>query len=105
PRLLAHGWTLTALADLVNRFWVRQPNPSWRTYLPGQDPAPPERVPLTEADFHCDDQRASVLEPWRVTDAHGKVAPMWLTGRSTFLDKGLRVRSAPSIARLAMEAA
>jgi hypothetical protein len=105
PRLLAGGWTLTALADVVNRFWVRQPNPSWRTYLPGRDPPPPERVPLLETDFASDEQRAAVLEPWRVTDAQGRVDPMWLTGRATFLDKGQRVRSMTSIRPAAMAAA
>ena len=105
PRLLKGGWALTALADVVNRLWVRQPNPAWRTYLPGKDPAPPERVPLTEADFRSDEQRAHVLEPWRVTDARGKVLPMWLSGRPTFLDKGQRVRRMPATASSTMSLA
>ena len=105
PRLLKGGWVLPAVADVMNRFWVRQPNPAWRTYLPGRDPAPPERVPLAESDFRSDEERAAVLDPWRVTDTHGRVLPVWLTGQSAFLDKGHRTRPAPSVAPVAMAAA
>jgi len=95
PKLLKRGWALTALADVMNRLWVRQPNPAWRTYLPGNDPAPLERVPLEECDFASDVQRAAVLDPWRVTDAQGRVLPLWLSGKPVFMDKGQRVRRAP----------
>jgi len=84
---------------------VRQPNPAWRSYLPGRDPAPPERVPLSESDFTSDEQRAGVLEPWRLTDARGRVLPMWLTAQSAFLDKGHRTRLAPAVTAVAMAAA
>ncbi len=101
PRLLKGGWALTALADVVNQFRMHHPNPAWRTYLPGRDPAPPERVPLRDSDFISEAQRAGVLDPWRVTDASGRVLPMWLFGRPVFLDNGKRVRTVPGTAAAA----
>jgi hypothetical protein len=102
PRLLKGGWAVTVAADVLNRFVVAQPNPKWRAYLPGADPAPPERVPLTDADFVSEAQRDSVLQPIRVTDTQGRVLPMWLSGQPVFLDKGRRTRPLPSAAPAAM---
>ncbi len=97
PGLLKGGWALTALADVVSqlRFRVRRPNPGWRSYMPGKDPAPPERVPLSDSDFTSEAQRVGVLHPWRVTDAYGRVLPMWFSGQPVFLDNGKRVRPPP----------
>jgi hypothetical protein len=39
----------------------------------GSDLAPPERVPLEDDDFVTDAERDALLQPWRVTDGHGRV--------------------------------
>ncbi len=53
------------------------PRAPGRTYLAGTDLAPPERVPLVEADFKDEAEAASLLLPTAVTDAAGRLLPQW----------------------------
>ncbi|NIV29484.1 MAG: hypothetical protein GWN58_08225, partial [Anaerolineae bacterium] len=51
---------------------------------------PPEAisVPLTDDDFESEAQRSAILDPWRVTDAEGRVLPAWLDSIKVFEGKG-----------------
>jgi hypothetical protein len=63
-----------------------------RTYLAGTDLAPPERVPLTEADFVDEAQARGLLEPTAVTDGAGRLLPQWAP-----LDESHKTVSPPRI--------
>lgn len=81
PALIARGaWESAVIqaGDLAIASF--DPLPS-RTFVAGTDTPPPERVPLTDADFVSEKEREAILEPWAVTDAAGHALPMWLTGR------------------------
>ncbi|MGH8727442.1 MAG: B12-binding domain-containing radical SAM protein [Burkholderiales bacterium] len=86
PRLLAGGHWLPALIDILEMA-TPQPTASGfpgRTYIAGTDAAPPESVPLTDADFKSQAQRRELLEPWRVTDEVGALLPQWRNSRVVF---------------------
>ena len=70
------AWT-SALLDLGDTLTGGLPRARGRTYLAGTDLAPPERVPLTDADFHDAAEAASLLLPTAVTDATGRLLPQW----------------------------
>src|SRR6185436_6600894 len=67
----------------------RPPHPD-RTYLPQTDVVPPEMssVPLTDADFDSEEERAAIMEPWQVTDSEGRVLPQWLQATKVYQAKG-----------------
>ena len=90
PRFLAHGHVSAALLetlDLSRRGWRPRPD---RTFIAGTDAVPPEStgVPLTDADFDSHEERSAVMEPWKITDARGRVLPQWLQPTKTFDKKG-----------------
>lgn len=92
PRLIARGrWFATAvdLADMLTMQAGAKPAPG-RTWLAGSDPAPPETVPLTAADFDSAEAMHDMMSPLRVTDADGRALPMWLGG--SMQDPAVRVR-------------
>ena len=70
------AWT-SALLDLGDTLTGGLPRAKGRTYLAGTDLAPPERVPLTEADFRDEAEAASLLLPTAVTDERGRLLPQW----------------------------
>jgi hypothetical protein len=76
---------------LIQQFSVvyRPPHPD-RTYLPETDVVPPEMtsVPLTDADFDSEAERAAIMEPWQVTDSEGRVLPQWLQATKVYQSKG-----------------
>jgi radical SAM superfamily enzyme YgiQ (UPF0313 family) len=98
PRYAAGGWWSTALFDVVNSLHGEQPNPH-RTYLAGTDTPPPEAtsVPFTDDDFESEQERRAILEPWRVTDAEGRVLPVWLHSTKVFEAKGQMAVSAQQL--------
>lgn len=51
-----------------------------RTLIAGTDLVPPEyrRIPFSPNDFDSADEQDAILDPWRVTDGEGRVAPAWL---------------------------
>jgi hypothetical protein len=99
PRFLAGGHWDAALfcgAQAVTDNY--RPDPA-RTYLAGTDRAPPETVPLTDADFVSASARARVLGPWAVTDRAGAIMPQWLGGAAVYGKRGAVSVSAQSIPR------
>jgi radical SAM superfamily enzyme YgiQ (UPF0313 family) len=90
PRLLLRGRAVPLLFNLYELFFAAAKlNPS-RNFIAGIDIEPPEAraVPLGDADFDSEAQRASILEPWRVSDEHGRVLPMWLESSTLYRAKG-----------------
>ena len=83
------AWT-SALLDLGDTLTGGLPRAPGRTYLAGTDLAPPERVPLTEADFRDEAEAAAMLLPTAVTDASGRLLPQWAP-----LDESLRPVAPP----------
>ena len=65
------------MLDLGDTITGGLPRAKGRTYLAGTDLAPPERVPLTEADFADEAEAAEMLLPTAVTDASGRLLPQW----------------------------
>jgi hypothetical protein len=81
PRFLKRGFWLPAAIDAID-VWTTNPVPlPERTLVAGSDLAPPERVPLGEADFDSEAQYHDMMTPWRVTDAHGRALPAWRNAR------------------------
>ena len=73
-----------ALLDTIDTLAVDPvPDPA-RSLLAGSDTPPPEKVPLGDGDFESEAERASIVEPWRVTDERGAALPQWLTARAVF---------------------
>jgi hypothetical protein len=90
PRLIAGGGWEPALGEIVSHWNAGHvPHPD-RTYLAGTDVPPPEAtsVPLTDDDFDSDAERSAILDPWRVTDAQGRVLPVWLESIRVFENTG-----------------
>jgi hypothetical protein len=94
PPLVRRGAYLTVLLDAIDQYQESYRSDPARTYVAGTDREPPEahRVPLTAADFASQEQRDAVMEPWRVTDAEGRVLPAWLDSRAVYERKG-RIRA------------
>ncbi len=82
---LRGGWFPAAieLADLAATLMSRRPAPL-RTYVAGTDTPPPERVPLSDADFDDASDRARIVEPFRVTDGSGRALAPWLGAKPVF---------------------
>ena len=77
PSFVRRGaWTSVALdvGDMITGGLPRAPG---RTYLAGTDLPPPERVPLTEADFVDEAEAAALMLPTAVTDEAGRLLPQW----------------------------
>ena len=79
-RLLPRGYVVPAMIDLQNTIVYRWQPRQDRTFIAGTEPAPPEvaKVPFTADDFESEQQRREIMEPWKVTDADGRVLPEWL---------------------------
>lgn len=88
PSLLARGHWDAALLDTIDTLGNRYRSDPERSHLGGSDRAPPERVPLTNADFTSAAKRAAVLEPWAVTDARGEVMAQWFNGARVYGRRG-----------------
>ena len=77
PSFVRRGaWTAAAL-DLGDMLGAGLPRAPGRTYLAGTDLAPPERVPLTAADFADEAEAAALMQPTAVADAAGRLLPQW----------------------------
>ena len=96
-RFLPAGFGVPALFDLFEMLVVERPRPADRTYIAGNEKAPPEAgaVPFSDDDFASETERAAILEPWPLTDALGRVLPHWLDGKPVYLPKG-RIAPAPA---------
>jgi radical SAM superfamily enzyme YgiQ (UPF0313 family) len=87
-RLLPRGHLSPAIADLGQVLGFSPSLAAGRSPIAGLDRAPPEKVPLTDADFATEEERAAIMAPWAVTDADGRVLPHWLDARPVYLPKG-----------------
>ncbi len=86
PGFLLGGHWLPALIDVIDMATMEtgaSASPE-RTFIAGTDVPPPESVPLTDADFDSEAERAGLLEPSRVTDEAGALLPQWRTSRVVF---------------------
>jgi radical SAM superfamily enzyme YgiQ (UPF0313 family) len=90
PSFLRRGAWTSALLDAGDTLTGGLPRAKGRTYLAGTDLAPPERVPLAEADFKDAAEAAGVLLPLAVSDAAGRLLPQWAP-----LDESLRPVAPP----------
>lgn len=88
PALKGRHW-FTAVAETRRTFARYTAHPD-RTYMAATDVPPPEAtsVPLTDDDFDSEEERRAIMEPWRVTDATGRVLPAWLNTIKVFEPKG-----------------
>jgi hypothetical protein len=102
-RLLQRGYLAPALADVAQVLAFSPALARDRTPIAGFDTAPPETVPLSDADFASEAERAAIMMPWAVTDANGCVLPHWLDAHPLYQPKG-RVARAPGARRPAESA-
>jgi radical SAM superfamily enzyme YgiQ (UPF0313 family) len=86
PRLLRGGGLFAALLDIIDQYHEDYRPDAGRTYIAGSDREPPEAnlVPLTATDFDSEAHRRAIMEPWRVTDADGRVLPLWLGSQKLY---------------------
>lgn len=86
PRFLRAGRAASAVVDAADMMGLQGifPPLASRSLIAGSDLAPPERVPFSDSDFESESQRAAILEPSAVTDAHGRVLPQWLRPQQPF---------------------
>ncbi len=106
-RFLANGYWLPALFDMWDQGCnVWRPHPD-RTFVAGTDVAPPEvgTVPLRESDFETEEEYRAVMEPWKVTDAVGRVLPEWLSGIKVYDPKGRISRNARALTDIGFSSA
>jgi radical SAM superfamily enzyme YgiQ (UPF0313 family) len=87
-RLLRRGHLAPAIADIAQVLAFSPGLGDGRTLLAGTDRAPPETVPLNDADFSTEAERDAVMRPWAVTDAAGSVLPHWLGAQPVYAAKG-----------------
>lgn len=103
PSFIVRGWWFSAIADfrdhLTNQY---DPHPA-RTYVANTDTPPPEatNVPFGDDDFDSEEERRAILEPWRVTDAEGRVLPCWRHSVKVFEGRGRISASARQLVALA----
>ena len=83
--LLRGGSIFSPLAAVYESLFDWQPLPAHRTFITGKELPYPEScaVPLADADFDSEAQRADVMDPWRVSDARGEVLPIWKKTEAT----------------------
>lgn len=88
--LLPHGRIVPLLYDAYELASESAALPGGRSFIAGTDIVPPEagRVPLTDADFDSEAERAAILAPWPVTDAAGRVLPQWRHPHRAYLPEG-----------------
>lgn len=86
PRFLRAGRPGCALVDALDMAGLQGlfPPAASRSLLAGSDRPPPERVPLSDADFASEVERSAILQPLAVTDAAGCVLPHWLDSQQPF---------------------
>lgn len=77
PTLIRRRGYTSAMLDIGDMMMAGLPRAPGRTYLAGTDVAPPEQVPLTDADFDGEAQALALRTPTAVTDAAGRLLPQW----------------------------
>jgi hypothetical protein len=77
PRLIRRRGYTSAMLDVGDMWMAGLPRVPGRTYLAGTDVEPPERVPLTDADFDTQEDAVRMMTPLAVTDATGRLLPQW----------------------------
>lgn len=92
PPLFARGHWDAALFDIIDTLGNRYRADRGRSHVGGSDRPPPERVPLADADFVAEPQRAGILEPWVVTDPHGAILPQWCNSQRVYGKRGAVLR-------------
>jgi hypothetical protein len=100
PRFLLGGHWFTALVsagDVV--ISDGRPAPG-RTFIAGSDLAPPERVPLGDADFDSEEEYRRIMEPTPVTDHKGRVLDAWLSSAAPW-GEPVALRARPRAAHAA----
>ena len=93
-RFLARGFPFPAMVEILDQLGPQQAAWPWRTFVAGTDTAPPETVPLTDADFTTEAEREAVLSPARVTDDLGRILSCWLDPTSVYDSRGRPTASA-----------
>lgn len=90
PPLLKGGHWLPALVDVFDMATTHAGRFDFpaRTFIAGTDVPPPETVPLTDADFSSEEERSSVMDPWRVTDGTGALLAHWHASQRIFRRRG-----------------
>jgi hypothetical protein len=80
PPLARRGFVFSPLASLYESLFDLPPLTADRTFVTGSEKPYPEsqQVPLCDADFDSESQRAAVMDPWRVSDRNGTILPMWI---------------------------
>jgi hypothetical protein len=84
PRFVKKGKWLPPLIDTFDVYAADTIPAASRSLLAGSDTPPPERVPLTKADFDSEEQQRQIMAPWRVTDMEGRVLDAWLHPNKVF---------------------
>ena len=77
PRLAARGSWAGVAFDLLDQWDARFDPLPGRGFAAGHEPAPPERVPFTDADFVDEHERQAVCAPLAVTTSDGALLPAW----------------------------
>lgn len=90
PGYVAGGWWSSIVFEVANYLSAGAPADPGRTYLAGTDRRPPEEdgVPWSDDDFDSEQERRTVLEPWRVTDESGRILPTWLRSTPVYRSTG-----------------
>jgi hypothetical protein len=91
-RFLPRGHVVPAIADLGQVLGFSPALAPDRTPIAGFDKTPPETVPLTDADFASEAERAAIMAPWPVTDGEARVLSHWLDARPVFVPTGRAAR-------------
>ncbi len=84
PRFVKRGKWLPAAIDTLDVYATDSIPAESRSLVAGSDTPPPERVPLSEADFDSEEQQRQIMTPWRVTDMEGRVLDAWLHPNKVF---------------------
>ncbi len=74
--------------DLAETLVDTQPLPEERSFIAGTGRSRPETVPLSDTDLASEHERDSIMRPWAVADAEGRVLPHWLGAIRVYLPKG-----------------
>lgn len=77
PRLLRRGSLAGVAFDIADQLGARFDAAPGRGFAAGHEPAPPERVPLGEADFASADEQRAVCAPFAVTGPDGALLAPW----------------------------
>jgi len=96
---LPAGSLVPAALDLYELLSESKPLAANRTFIAGTDIEPPERVPLTDADFATERERDAILRPFAVTDATGQVLPVWRDASPVYGRRGQVIARRPAPAQ------